>query len=72
MVEELVRGLGEGGVELRKNVEEIVLDEEGKRVEGVRVGGEIIRAREGVVCNAPIWEVREVGGRRAKRSEEKR
>jgi phytoene dehydrogenase-like protein len=55
IVDELVRGVG--GVELSRKVDEIVLDEEGRRVKGVRVRGELVSAKEGVICNAAIWEL---------------
>ena len=57
IVDELVRGIGGigNGLLLRKQVEGIVLDERGERAEGVIVGGEVIKAKEGIICNAPVW-----------------
>ena len=50
-------------VHLRRHVESIDTDEDGIRVVGLTVrksGGEkiIVKAKDGVICNAPIWSLR--------------
>ena len=62
VVDALIRGItktGKGELRLRTRVEEILVDEEGGqgRAAGVKLAdGTVIKAREGVVSNAPIWD----------------
>ena len=52
-------------VNVRRRVESIVFNEEGNRATGLNVlknnGDKIfVKAREGVICNAPIWSLRKL------------
>ena len=63
IVDALVRGVekGENGskVHLRKHVERIDCSEDASAVTGITLSnGERITAREGVICNAPVWALR--------------
>jgi phytoene dehydrogenase-like protein len=61
IVDALVRGVEQGNrgskVHLRQHVESIDCDADAKRIVGVtlRRNGKRIRARDGVICNAPVW-----------------
>ena len=60
------RGVVQGSkVHLRRRVESIEFNEEGTRAVGLNVlkngGGRItVKAKEGVICNAPIWSLRKL------------
>ena len=67
VVDALVHGVEQkdngSKVHLRRHVESIDTDEDGTRVVGLTVrksGGDtiIVKARDGVICNAPIWSLR--------------
>jgi phytoene dehydrogenase-like protein len=62
LIQALVSGMEKHGGELRVNslVERVLLESSGSRAECkgvVLVDGTVIRARKGVVCNAPLWNM---------------
>jgi phytoene dehydrogenase-like protein len=64
IIDKLVAGVqqGENGskVHLRQRVASIDCDDgNGKRVTGITLSnGKVIRARDGVICNAPVWSLK--------------
>jgi phytoene dehydrogenase-like protein len=65
IVDALVAGVQQGDcnskVHLRQTVASIDMDEDsdGKRVKGITLAnGKVIRARDGVICNAPVWSLK--------------
>lgn len=63
IVDALVRGLEQGDrkskLYLRQTVESIDFDEAAEKAVGVTLkNGKRVRAREGVICNAPVWSLR--------------
>lgn len=62
IIDSLVAAVGQGGngsgVHLRREVQSIDTDEEGKRFVGLTLkNGTRVRARDGIVCNVPVWSV---------------
>jgi phytoene dehydrogenase-like protein len=64
IVNALVRGVEQGDngskVHLRQHVDSIDCNKDATRISGItlRKGGKRIRARDGVICNAPVWSLR--------------
>jgi phytoene dehydrogenase-like protein len=65
IVDALVNGVEQGDnksqVHLRQTVASIDIDDDsdGKRVKGITLAnGKVIRARNGVICNAPVWSLK--------------
>lgn len=63
VVDALVRGLEQGDkgskLYLRRTVESIDFDEAGEKTTGVTLNdGTRVQALEGVICNAPVWSLR--------------
>jgi len=59
VINALVQGVEQGGhskLHLRQHVEEILTTEDGTRAVGLQLrGGKKVIAKEGVICNAPVW-----------------
>lgn len=65
VVDALVRGVEQGGhgsqVNLRSHVESIDTTDAGDAITGLTLrGGRKVTAREGVICNAPVWSLRKL------------
>lgn len=66
IVEALVRGVEQGDngskVNLRQHVESIDCDHSASSTKGItlRKSGNKVQAREGVICNAPVWSLRDL------------
>merc|ERR1719469_255347 len=62
LVRAIERDGPDGKVLLNARVERIDTEDGGKRATGVtlRRGGRRVRAREGVICNAPVWSLRKL------------
>ena len=66
IVDALVRGVEQGDngskVHLRQHVESIDCSRDARTIDGItlRRGGKKIRARDGVICNAPVWSLRDL------------
>jgi len=66
IVQALVRGVEHGTngskVHLKQHVESIDCNPNGRSITGItlRKGGKKIQAREGVICNAPVWTLRDL------------
>jgi phytoene dehydrogenase-like protein len=64
IVSALVRGVEQGGngsrVYLRQHVESIDSNDDATRITGITLtkGGKKVWARDGVICNAPMWSLR--------------
>ncbi|KAL7581694.1 hypothetical protein ACA910_022238 [Epithemia clementina (nom. ined.)] len=63
IVDALVRGVEQGSnlskVHLRSHVERIEFSENGKRAAGITLAsGRRVVAKDGVICNAPVWSFR--------------
>ena len=63
VIQALVRGVEQGDngskVHLKRHVETIDFSPDGTKVEGLTLkGGEKIMAKEGIICNAPVWSLR--------------
>ena len=63
VVDALVRGLEQGDrqskLHLRSHVDRILFSEDGSRATGVQLrNGRTIHAKDGVICNAPVWAVK--------------
>jgi len=63
VVDALVRGVEQGNrkskVHLRQHVESIDCDDEGEKITGITLNsGKQILARDGVICNVPVWSLR--------------
>eukprot|EP00547_Thalassionema_nitzschioides_P006533 CAMPEP_0194205190 /NCGR_PEP_ID=MMETSP0156-20130528/4509_1 /TAXON_ID=33649 /ORGANISM="Thalassionema nitzschioides, Strain L26-B" /LENGTH=671 /DNA_ID=CAMNT_0038931393 /DNA_START=28 /DNA_END=2043 /DNA_ORIENTATION=- len=61
VIEALVKGVEQGSsnnskVHLRQHVEEILTNEDGTKAVGLKLrGGKKVVAKDGVICNAPVW-----------------
>lgn len=62
VIDALCKGITTGGrskVHLRTHVEKIDFNEDGSRATGITLrSGRSVRAREGVICNAPVWSLK--------------
>jgi len=62
VIDALVQGVEKGSshskVHLRKHVEEILTSDDGTKAVGLKLrGGKKVMAKEGVICNAPVWSL---------------
>jgi len=62
VIDELVKGVEQGDngskVNLRKHVQSIDTTEDGTRFVGLTLeSGKKVRAKDGVICNAPVWSI---------------
>lgn len=62
VIDELVKGVEQGNngskVNLRSHVNSIDTNDEGTRFIGLKLkSGKKVRAKDGVICNAPVWSV---------------
>lgn len=65
IVDALVRGIEKGRngskLHLRRHVESIDCSDDALRITGITLqGGKKVRAKEGVICNAPVWSLRQL------------
>jgi hypothetical protein len=65
IVEALVRGVEQGSngskVHLRQHVQSIDCSPDATEITGITLsGGKQIRARKGVICNAPVWSLKDL------------